>query len=713
MADIDNVIIKGEVYTNLIEQASGLSVNYKEATQWYDGTAMNDAKCDGDLYTKKGTKYLRKVIDKDGELFLEKDTMADTRTLSAKEILYLKAGVYRGVKLNGYYAKGDTPTPIEYKLSTTSATDDGGSVIVVGGIKLEHEFKGTVSPLYFGLRDTLSVTEQTNIINNVIKTGAINIEIPKGNFQVKNTQLKSNISIVGVKGETTLTAVERDALIADQLENITIKGLHFKGISQDVAYRGLWFSKCENIHIDECKFTNGENGVRFDESKNIRLTNNDFSENRLWGNYIFGCEDVVVSGNISYGNGVDGIKVAGTTDINRTPVHCKNIIISNNICYNNTSDGIDVAVNTADGIVLDGNILRDNTFQGIDFKILSEHQGGLKNCKIINNSCIGNINVGINCYNQRGSDSYYQIIVSNNYIYGFDSVVINDPAYGMILSNGSYAGNFIECSGNIIKNIEYGIRCRNINNATINNNSVSSRRSCIYLWNAIADETINNNKIYSNNLESTQNPAISLGTETLTFIGTASGNSIYDNRAFRLTGTGLRIYIDSTTTNSYSYRNIIAQYSGVSTTPSFASNKGDLVEATDPITRGFQYWISLSNQVLDTKNYGIVDKVYTSFFAKKVGTTAERPTLTVADEGFIYYDTTINRPVFWRGALWLEVSPNATTTVKGLVNQSAKVDDVASLDATDLATAITLINELKAKLNAKLGADRTSGQQMA
>ena len=41
---------------------------------------MDDSKVDGDLYTKKGFKYYRRVIDKDGELFLEKDTMAQMRT---------------------------------------------------------------------------------------------------------------------------------------------------------------------------------------------------------------------------------------------------------------------------------------------------------------------------------------------------------------------------------------------------------------------------------------------------------------------------------------------------------------------------------------------------------------------------------------------------------------------------------------------------------
>lgn len=80
---------------------------------------------------------------------------------------------------------------------------------------------------------------------------------------------------------------------------------------------------------------------------------------------------------------------------------------------------------------------------------------------------------------------------------------------------------------------------------------------------------------------------------------------------------------------------------------------------------------------------------------------------TGGSAGAIFHKTTLSDV----NTGWINIKANATTTVKGLVNQSAKVDDVASPNATDLATAITLINELKTKLNAKLSADRTSGQQ--
>jgi len=99
--------------------------------------------------------------------FLIKNTMADMRALSAAEITGLNNGTYSGIQLLGYYESGDTPQPIVYCISTTTATDDGGAVIEVNGIRLEHKFKGMVNLKYFGLTDTN--TDNTSVVNKCIK----------------------------------------------------------------------------------------------------------------------------------------------------------------------------------------------------------------------------------------------------------------------------------------------------------------------------------------------------------------------------------------------------------------------------------------------------------------------------------------------------------------------------------------------------------------
>lgn len=51
---IANDIIK------LIDINTGENVNYREVTTWYDGTVMDDAKVDGVIFIKKGTKYYKR-----------------------------------------------------------------------------------------------------------------------------------------------------------------------------------------------------------------------------------------------------------------------------------------------------------------------------------------------------------------------------------------------------------------------------------------------------------------------------------------------------------------------------------------------------------------------------------------------------------------------------------------------------------------------------
>lgn len=52
--------------------------------------------------------------------------------------------------------------------------------------------------------------------------------------------------------------------------------------------------------------------------------------------------------------------------------------------------------------------------------------------------------------------------------------------------------------------------------------------------------------------------------------------------------------------------------------------------------------------------FGVLDIVID--LNKKVygskGTTAERPTLTEDDEGYLYYDTTLKQPIWWNGTTW-------------------------------------------------------------
>ena len=120
-------------------------------------------------------------------------------------------------------------------------------------------------------------------------------------------------------------------------------------------------------------------------------------------------------------------------------------------------------------------------------------------------------------------------------------------------------------------------------------------------------------------------------------------------------------------------------------------------------------WRELTNSFSKTR-LGLNFEFEANVYPIMIGTTAQRPVTNNA-VGKMYYNTSINAYEVYNGTNWVKFINDATTLDSGVVKKSASVNDVSSVDATDLATALTLVNELKAKLNAKLTADRNSGQQ--
>lgn len=100
-----------------------------------------------------------------GQEFIECDTVDDLRNLDARQFWAIQSGYYKGVTLSGYYTKGDTPAPIQYYLSDTAESDNGGSVFEVGGIKLEHEFTDSVNVRYFGAKSEDESFDNRDVIN--------------------------------------------------------------------------------------------------------------------------------------------------------------------------------------------------------------------------------------------------------------------------------------------------------------------------------------------------------------------------------------------------------------------------------------------------------------------------------------------------------------------------------------------------------------------
>jgi hypothetical protein len=83
--------------------------------------------------------------------FLIKNSILDIRTMPINEITDVQNGLYKGILALGYYEKEDTPSPIEYYLSNTLESDDAGSIIEIGNIKLEHRSINEIDLSYYGI----------------------------------------------------------------------------------------------------------------------------------------------------------------------------------------------------------------------------------------------------------------------------------------------------------------------------------------------------------------------------------------------------------------------------------------------------------------------------------------------------------------------------------------------------------------------------------
>ncbi|WP_160137565.1 right-handed parallel beta-helix repeat-containing protein [Chryseobacterium sp. c4a] len=141
--------------------------------------------------------------------FLTKNTMDAMYNMCSCELDDLQAGVYAGVKLLGYYQKGDTPAPIIYYPSPMEVRpDDRGSVVAIGTIKLVHNFINIVDVKYYGVFPNLDADDTTIRINRVIKGSCPQIFIGDGEYK-----------IAGDDRETKVTDFLRDAGGIEMLDN--------------------------------------------------------------------------------------------------------------------------------------------------------------------------------------------------------------------------------------------------------------------------------------------------------------------------------------------------------------------------------------------------------------------------------------------------------------------------------------------------------------
>lgn len=268
-----------------IDEQSGVLVTYRITDTWYDGSPMTDAKADGFVYRKKASSYYKRSFDDITNQFLIKENIQDLRDITSTEVLLLKIGVYKGVEVQGYYEKGDTPAAIIYYISESGVDDSGSYISTPNGDFITSDIESNPYVEYFGAKKNESGYDNSEVINKVYdKYKSIKFDV--GTYYISspiyiNDKPKSVITGGGRKtsiikanddfrvvtsGDSTdgrfdfensmiiaRRGVKTDlpSITIDPLDNLTIKGILLDGSSVAPVGLELWmmFSEINDVEV--------------------------------------------------------------------------------------------------------------------------------------------------------------------------------------------------------------------------------------------------------------------------------------------------------------------------------------------------------------------------------------------------------------------------------------------------------------------------------
>lgn len=744
-----------EVLSNILDKDTGKLIEFKEVSEYYDGTPMSDGKLDAEryLYIKNNGKYYLRVLD-NPDKFLEKDTMLDMRNISNTEIHLLKMGYYKGITLNGYYAKGDTPNPIQYNISNTLEVDNGGSIIEAAGLKFVHSFRGYVDVRYFGAKkDEISTSVINNCIQSVDDGSTVVIEerylVTSADVR-ENTgiKLRSNINLE-INGELAIIPNSMSSyciVSAYNIENFniygvgTIRGSKNTHIAEDDKYYKMYRPTISYSVGDYMAY--GPVGYR--------VTTSGISSNTppLILDVVVG--SVVTNGTVvmeaidialgEWGMGIslyeasnfsirgikitecwgDGIYIGGkSSTVNPNP-GCTNFEVSliecddnrrqgmsivsaeygrivsskfTNTYGTNPQTGVDVEANNwqrVKDIVFDSCYFNDNYEGG--FKIYANKPNAMnENVTLINCSAVGN-KVGVELRRTRMKNIQF-INMTTNYN-STDGFIIREEATD------------VKLIGLISKyNTGRGVAFNNANNidiigSEITNNGISG---VTFAGSPNFSEKIriSSSKISNNVAEGLLSSAV----RDLVIID-SEFNQNKTGISFN-TGNSLNVKISGCSfTNSAEHGVYVNTIQGCSIVDSFFQGNGSsLNDAYSDISVR-----ELSKDALIDKNtFGD-----NSSYANKVRYNIQLFAGSLDTEvGFNNYKPTSYNTAYLSntGTNTILYNKVASLLAKGLVNQSIAVSNFPAVTVTTVGEANAAIQNLAAKINAILQSDRDSGQR--
>lgn len=307
----ENILIRAD-------QDTGEAITIIETNVWYDGTPIEESKCDGYVYFKKEGKYFRRTLDPQYSINI--GTVDELRSFNA----YFES---QEITLLGYYQSGDK-SPLNYKFTVVdfnSHVDDGGYKIKTDKGTWIAQFNGSVDILDFGAVGDF-MADDTLAIQRAVDIGAKNTYF--GHSSGKSFRISSTINIpygqgrkydglgnlisfgYGVDG-SVFTGIGSPSNPSQRIWNIDFTRFNLSNAKEYQTFLDL--TSAHHIHVSNCQ-TDGTN--LFIKARDCYFMT--VEKNMLFGIYKAwdfrnGVNSFNIIGNSVYGEGVAAYFEQNTT----------------------------------------------------------------------------------------------------------------------------------------------------------------------------------------------------------------------------------------------------------------------------------------------------------------------------------------------------------------------------------------------------------------
>ena len=645
--------------------------------------------------------------------YLQFDNVSSFRALSLSQKNYLLNGTFKGVQLNGYYSEGDTPNPIIYNITSSLKPDDAGSIFEIQGLKFEHKFtEKSIDIRYFGIINNNSIDQSTKLdahakycdendiyeidynYFDILTSKTILYTSTRGSkhsgitfrkaHKIKNLTVRNDQSVTLYQGNkliqfvptfnpTTETVFELENVVFDPYNpNFTIVDGEADGYmmgfaafvqpstwvrTSGVATESNWSFSYNNVKfISPAVSYNIATADIF--AKNITLNNVDGD---YWGLFYFFLSKYVYFDNFKgvfrddLHTGSGRLLVTNLahveTEIGTNTVTLADWYLSNLKCTLKTT-GLDHVVFKAHNIGTHnfGNVFFENCQGNVDF--FSSDTSKMT----VNNIVAKNITpiLQLNCF--------FNKLTVNDSVFRFGNTFLTSTratALPYIEVNDSELTGALCFSGGVRTDITT-IKFNRVKLPTDATNGIARTSNFVV------------NNMYINDCESRSQRLFEATVENLYIDGLQTSLSSIDNFCF------FRDLAGFTNTRNVEINNLKFANVPQNVSSSFFTLSAGITLNYKKLTNSFTH-----------SRIGSFD-YEGNVYPMKRGTTALRPTnLDTTKIGTEYYDTTINRPIYWNGTAWVDAlnTSSGTYTVTFVA-----VANVSSVTSAGLASWIKIGN---------------------